>query len=297
MIDIPYLELLVTLQCNNNCDGCCVYSNYDHDRSTMIHQQDIFWDIRYAARTLNPKMVRIYGGEPMMHPDLPNIVKAIANVWPNADRYLVTNALLAPGFVRRHKDFAEILKTTNTKVQVSFHSSEPAYLEKMQPVLTVIGQWVKEHNIYVTIEDHRQFKRNYHGIGASMLPFNDENPRQSWEICLASQCLNLFKGRLWKCSPIAHLKTIATKFNLDLKEEWKPYLEYDGLDINSSEAEIRAFLDREDESICGMCPAKSQNLYYKNISNKNFHKVPAPYVGEQIDLALFLENILGDVVS
>lgn len=294
MIDIPYLEILVTLQCNNNCDGCCVYSNYDHDNSTKVDTENMYDQIRSAARVLNPKMVRIYGGEPMMHPDLQKIIDEVASAWPQADRYLVTNALAAPGFAKRNPVFATIMQWTNTKIQVSFHSSEPAYLEKIKPGLKTIKEWVDQYNLYVIIEDHRMFKRNYLGIGKSMLPFNDSDPRESWRICLASQCLNLFDNKLWKCSPIAHLKTVARKFDLHEKEEWKPYLDYDGIDITSSEDQIREFLAKEDEPICGMCPAKSQSLYYKNVSNKDFTKVPEPYVGEQIELGLFLNNIVGD---
>ena len=57
-----------------------------------------------------------------------------------------------------------------------------------------------------------------------MLPFEDDRPRQSWEICSTKACKQLHDGKLWKCPPLAYLKLQETKYNLSPK--WDPYLGY-----------------------------------------------------------------------
>jgi hypothetical protein len=86
-----------------------------------------------------------------------------------------------------------------------------------------------------------------------MMPFEDGQQRQSWEICPARDCKQLFDGKIWKCSPIAYLRMQKQKY--DLSPKWDPYLAYEPLDPTCSDEDLVAFLSREDEPICSMCSA------------------------------------------
>ncbi|MFQ5732854.1 MAG: hypothetical protein ACE5KM_12980, partial [Planctomycetaceae bacterium] len=68
-------------------------------------------------------------------------------------------------------------------------------------------------------------------------------------------CLQLHDGKLWKCPAIAYLGIQDRKYGLG--ESWKPYLAYEPLEVECSDAELREFVERRVEAACGMCPART----------------------------------------
>ena len=91
-----------------------------------------------------------------------------------------------------------------------------------------------------------------------MVPFEDGQPRRSWENCNARYCRQLFEGRIWKCSPLAYLKLPHATHGLS--EKWQPYLHYQPLEPDCTEVELHAFFDRQEERYCGMCPANPERF-------------------------------------
>jgi hypothetical protein len=89
-----------------------------------------------------------------------------------------------------------------------------------------------------------------------MEPFDDRQPRLSWENCTAKNCYQLFEGRIWKCAPLAYLKLQEAKYALS--EQWRPYLHYQALQPDCTPDELAAFLAKEDESCCSMCASRPQ---------------------------------------
>lgn len=102
-----------------------------------------------------------------------------------------------------------------------------------------------------------------------MRPFEDGDFVTSWKICSAQVCRVLLEGRLWKCPQIANLHLAGEKFSLDAREEWAPYLAYEGIGLNCSDEELQAFIRGGPEPICGICPAKREP-YEKDIHNVDF---------------------------
>ena len=86
-----------------------------------------------------------------------------------------------------------------------------------------------------------------------MAPFDDQDPRSSWEHCKARECKQLFEGRIWKCAPLAYLRKQNEKHHLS--PAWSPYLAYEPLGPECSDSELADFLATEEEWYCGMCPA------------------------------------------
>ena len=53
----------------------------------------------------------------------------------------------------------------------------------------------------------------YKGFGDKMEPFEDNNPKSSWNACVSKLCVQLHQGKLWKCPALAYLPMQA-KYNL-----------------------------------------------------------------------------------
>ena len=119
----------------------------------------------------------------------------------------------------------------------------------------LFDEWELKDGIRIEyFQSYRHWTRRYHGAGSAIRPFDDRQPRASWEICPSKVHPQLFEGKLWKCAPLAYLKLQAKKYRLS--ERWDPYLQYQPLEPDCTPEELTAFFAREDESFCGMCPSQ-----------------------------------------
>lgn len=247
---INYLELHVAHTCNLSCVACGHYSQHHLGGVVSIDAAEE-WSKKWQDR-IQPKTLGLLGGEPSLHPDLPQFVRAMKGIWQKSQIVIKTNGF----FLYRHPELRKALQETNSELEINCHSDTPDYMSQYTRILETVEDW---HDIKVTLknstddEKARPWTRKYFGFGSTLTPFQDNNPRRSWELCHAKYCLTLFEGRLWKCPPLAYLKIIANKY--DLKPEWNPYLAYSGLESDCSNTTLLNFLSKEDEPACAMCPA------------------------------------------
>jgi len=91
-----------------------------------------------------------------------------------------------------------------------------------------------------------------------MAPYDDDDPRLSWEHCPAKYCPQLLDGAIAKCGPIAYLPMQDARYKL--AATWRPYLAYQPLAAACSDAALAEFFAREEEPICAMCSASPQRF-------------------------------------
>jgi hypothetical protein len=268
------LEMHLTHACNLTCESCSHYSNQGHKGIVSLEDADrqmALWDQR-----LSPQFFSLLGGEPTIHPRLPEFVALCRRHWPNAALRLVTNGF----FLHRHPTLPVVMREVgNACLFLSIHHASPEYQEKLRPVYARLGDWVRRYGVEVrTYESARGWTRRYKGFGAAMEPFEDGQPRRSWEECPAKYCRQLFDGKIYKCAPAAYLKMQDEKYGL--LEKWKPYLAYRSLESDCSAEELRAFFAREEEPCCGMCPASPERmelpLPLPGRSTRGAEKTPLP---------------------
>ncbi len=255
-IEVPHLEIHVTHKCNLTCEGCLHFTNHRHAGTLSI--EDLRKSMSLWNKRLIPKMFALLGGEPCLHRDLADVVYMTREMWPDprTSMELVSNGLL----LHLHPDLPSALADTATSLSLSIHSNgsiSPRYQEKISRSLDLVRRWQREYGIEVTTNSAVSWIRGYDGFGNDMMPFEDNNPRKSWDNCVTGQqCFQLFEDRLWKCAPLAYLKLQDRKF--ELSEKWKPYLGYEPLVPGCTDEEIVEFFDRKAESACGMCPSNPQ---------------------------------------
>jgi MoaA/NifB/PqqE/SkfB family radical SAM enzyme len=254
MRSITNLELHLAHSCNLACESCSHYSNQGHRGMVSLDEAEDWmgsWSRRVAPRTFS-----LLGGEPTLHPKLPEFVSLARKHWPHASLRLVTNGF----FLHRHPDLPLVLRDDpKAFLCLSIHHDAPEYQERLKPILALVASWVEQHGIRAKkYESYKNWTRRYRGSGADMEPFADGQPRRSWENCQARFCAQLFEGKIWKCGPLAYLKLQDAKYHLS--EKWKPYLAYAPLSPSCSDDELREFFDREEESSCGMCAAAPQRF-------------------------------------
>lgn len=254
MIVIPKLEIHVVHSCNLTCESCSHYSNQGHKGIVSLAEAERWmqpWSGRIAPQTFS-----LVGGEPSIHPHLPEFAELSRRLWPTSHLRLVTNGF----FLHRHPRLPEVLRDDpNACLYLSIHHDSEEYQNKLKPVLQLIDTWVEQYGIQVKFyQSYQNWTRRYQGFGATMQPYSDGLPRQSWEHCPARHCMQLFEGKLWKCGPLAYLKLQDEKYHLS--DAWRPYLAYQPLVADCTDEALAQFAARNEESYCGMCAAQPEKL-------------------------------------
>lgn len=259
MHDIEQLELHVTHACNFTCEGCSHYSNHGHTGNISLDDCEE-WLYGWSRR-VKPKTFTILGGEPTLNKDLPEIVYMVRAMFPDPTTGIdvITNAT----GLHLQPRLPQMLVATGATLAVSIHSTEhPNYIKKFKRGYKLAKKWKHDLGVWVEFWDftNKEWVRQYKGFGDRMMPYEDNNPRKSWEVCISKYAMQLHEGKLWKCPALAYLPMQAKKYNLS--DKWNPYLKYQSLDVDCTDEELEEFLNREDESFCSMCPA-NRDVYTK----------------------------------
>jgi uncharacterized Fe-S cluster-containing radical SAM superfamily protein len=255
----------ITHLCGLHCDGCSAYSNYNIKKTVPLTEARQ-WLREWSGRVI-PHFFRILGGEPFLHPNLPEIFLSIRQFWPAAHIQVCTNGLN----IDRHPIMPSLLSLPNTSLSLSLHSRDADYLVRINAAITTINGWTAEFGVKTQLGDNiAKWNRFYKGVGRKMEPF-DGDVVTSWSVCHSQHCCNLIDNRLWKCPQIGNLHYVAEKFDLRENPLWAKYLEYQGIGLDCTDDELQLWLRGRDgpEWICEMCPTHLEN-YEKDIYNVNF---------------------------
>jgi len=271
------VEIHLTNMCNFFCNGCSHYSNYKIGGYLGLERFEEYlktWSDKFNKLELE---FRLLGGEPTLNRHLVDIIKLARQYIPENNILLITNGW----FLLDHKHIKETLIDNKIVLKLTEHSNEKEYLDKLNPLKKILKGWSDEGLDYRSydytegmkfssdamalgggrIDNHGIWRKQYKGHGITMRPFEDKEPRKSWEICQSTwfnggvQLINLYENKLWKCPHIAYLKDTLTKFGLQTHPKWKPYLKYKPLSGDVTFEEMVNWMRQEEEDICNMCPA------------------------------------------
>ncbi|MDX1776623.1 MAG: radical SAM protein [Desulfobulbales bacterium] len=254
MISFRNLEMHVTHSCNLACESCSHYCNHGH-KGMLSPDEAAAWMDKWS-RLLSPAMFSLLGGEPTLNPQLPELVRLCRDKWPESHLRIATNGF----FLHRHQELPHVLRSDpNSHIEISIHHFSSGYLNKIKSNLHLLQEWHEKYGIKVVVTlAYRKWTRRYKGFGAGMEPFEDNQPRKSWENCPGRDCFQLFRGKIWKCAPLAYLILQDAKYRLSPK--WKKYLQYEPLEPGHATEYIADFFRREAESYCSMCASNPEQF-------------------------------------
>lgn len=93
--ELPYLEFHLTDHCNLNCKGCAHYSPMASDHYADLYQLEK--DLQRLAQLFrNIRLIRLMGGEPLLHPDVDRFIRTTRSAFPKSRIGIVTNGILLP---------------------------------------------------------------------------------------------------------------------------------------------------------------------------------------------------------
>ena len=271
--NIPRLDFNIVYACNIKCKGCISLS--DFPRIGVEHFANLVTQIDYWHDYITPKVLTLFGGEPLLHPKLHNLIPIIKTYWPNTTIRLITN-----GYLLKKHDPKLWFNYKPFEIQVSIHRKDHEKIleQEIKKILKIEKGWKTkriEHSMtsrdiifykdgfQIWKSKFKDFVTPYKINNGKLTPFTS-NPVKAHSICGAPNTPVLYRGKLYKCPPIANILDIADKgvYNYEPIE---------------SEEGLKEFVENigKPASICSMCPENKshsfdhfnkENVYVKNIS-------------------------------
>lgn len=186
-IDVESVELHVVEHCNLRCAQCCNVSPYLDERVSSAAEVRAACD--RIAEVLRPSVLKIMGGEPLLHPDLPGVLRAVraSGVAPRVR--LFTNGLL----LRTMTDETFALLD---EITVSSYASAPVKAE----IVAETEARARRFDVVLNVKDVTTFT-----TVLSASPRSDEEVQRAYDACwLRHRCLVVRDGVFYKCTRAAY---------------------------------------------------------------------------------------------
>jgi sulfatase maturation enzyme AslB (radical SAM superfamily) len=263
MLILPRLDLMIAYSCNISCRGCISVS--DIKRNGIEPYEEISASLQKWQHKVTPEIVAIFGGEPCLHPKLLEICQDVRQTWPNARIRLITNGYLLGNF-----DSASWHQFDNFEIQVSIHRKDhETYINQhIKNILLHKKDWRVEkfggsdHKQVAWISDNLTvyksiFQHFVVPYRAGFKPY-DSDPVLAHKICGAGATPILYKGKLYKCPPVANIIDITGTH----------YKNYCGYDVDD---DLQQFVDAigKPEPVCGFCPDQVQATVVDHFNKDN----------------------------
>ncbi len=214
---IPQCSIHLVDHCNLNCKSCSHFSCLARAGDFELDINDFKRDVRQLRRVTRGKIkiLELYGGEPLLHPNVLPFMKYARKYFPRATVRFITNGILLPrqkpAFWRAAHRYKITICPTRYPINVDWATVND--LAKRYRVIFDFfggtGHWQK--TMY-----HKPLDIN-----------GEQNGASSFINCQHSRCINLYKGRLYHCPVAAYIKYFNRQFKTNLK-----LCDSDSLDIH-----------------------------------------------------------------
>lgn len=113
----PYIEAPIVAHCNLRCNHCGLLCNYIN-KEIFVDINNYKEDLKELTKKIAIKEFRIFGGEPLLHPQINDFLKITRKYLPDTKINLATNGLL---LLSMSEDFFNILRRTEIQVDISVY--------------------------------------------------------------------------------------------------------------------------------------------------------------------------------
>lgn len=180
---LPYLEYHIVDHCNLNCKACEHYSPLVKEKKFTDYSQLKKDLLQLHSFISDIGIIRIMGGEPLLHKELKKFILLTRELYPNAILYVVTNAL----FVKQMDDeLFYLMKLANCHFSISWYPPLKDQIETIKEFLEQKGvsYWISPLMKKFTM------KQNLTGTSSQTEQFFH---------CLQAHCHNLYEGKIAAC--------------------------------------------------------------------------------------------------
>lgn len=189
------LELIISDHCNISCRQCNHGSPYM--RNWNADPLDVARDLGILARVFRPAFLKMIGGEPLLHPDLPGVIRAACNSGITDHYTLVTNGILLD---RAPEDLWKLID----EIEISRYAA--GGLD--DGILNRARRHADKHGVKFTLNVYHDFRLTFTKCRID----DDALVQKIFRACKMANvwgCFGLYKGRIYRCPQSMYAPALA----------------------------------------------------------------------------------------
>ena len=204
---IPQVSIHLVDHCNLNCKSCshfsCLARAGDFELKLADFKRDIF-RLRKITRG-NVKILELYGGEPLLHPDVIPYMKYARLAFPKSLIRFITNGILLPqqkpDFWQAAHRYSILISPTKYPIHVDWET---------------VNELAQKYNVALDFFGGTGYcqKTLYH---KPLDILGRQNGAESFINCQHTRCINLYRGRLYHCPIVAYIHYFNRQFGTNLR--------------------------------------------------------------------------------
>lgn len=211
---LPFFAMHLVEHCNLNCEGCdhCVPLASPEFADIETFKKDFS---RLSKLFDNIKVIGLMGGEPLLHPNLPDFFYESRKFFPKSALVLYTNGILLEQQDDKFWDACVkndiIINVTKYPINLNFERLE---------------QLAKDKNTKFYFSNHPEEKiKTSHKIIFDLE--GKQNINESFKQCshIKQGCTFLAEGKIYPCTVAPTSKNFSTYFNKNLNLSKKDYID------------------------------------------------------------------------
>jgi len=220
--------------CNLGCANCSHFCPLAAKDAFILNPADFERDLKRFSELVDGRVqnLELYGGEPLLHPNVLAIMEIARRWFPDALINLITNGILLPG---QPEPFWLAARKNNIVITPTKYPIDVDW-EMCQKLATRYGVEFRFFS-----ETGETDKTIYH---KPLDPRGLQDPRFSFFNCYhgLGGCAQLYQGKLYMCAIVAYIKYFNEYFGRDLKTLPRDFIDiHDG---NVTADDIFEFLSK-----------------------------------------------------
>lgn len=242
---LPMMTTHLVDHCNLNCKGC------DHcaplAETFFVDLKVLEKDFKEMSKLFDHiNYIYLQGGEPLLHPELDEILKISRKIFPKSRILLSTNGILLKNI---YDTFWDTCRSNNIEIYLTKYPIDLNYNE--------IEKTIIENKLILVYADKSNIVKKT--LYKNVFDINGgQNPHESYDNCFHIKyfCTHLQDGKFYPCTIIKNSEHFSKFFDKKLKISDKDYI--DIYSISSGE-EILNFISTP-VPFCRYCKTKSREF-------------------------------------
>ena len=243
-VHLPRVDCNIAFGCNLKCEYCTAISPFRTGIASKVALIDSFekW-----SHKISPETIRLLGGEPLLHPDIAEIVVATVHCFPQAQINITTNGLL---IARLPDEVLLIFRKHNVHLIISQHMDTDEHNELLGRPIERIKTFRVSHEVYPShIEWEIHINADHMGVPTPC----QSNPEIAFNSCLCGNTALAIDGDyLYRCLRLLNMRQAVLEGALG--PEWDKVLAHTPVSFLSSSEMIIDYCMGGPMPECTACP-------------------------------------------
>lgn len=207
-----YIEYHVCDHCNLNCKCCSHFSPISVRYSVSIEETDENFKKLSQNFDFRFRSLHLLGGEPLLHPQIVEILQIARKYLPNKEIQILTNGIL---LLKQDDTFFNTVRDNNIQIGVTQYPCGVNYDE----IKTLLDE--KGVNYFFTA-----YRKSIDKFEKRLLSENEgDNCLKNFLLCKLTVCHQLRDGKVFLCPYLAYSNKLNARFGTKFKHEKCDYID------------------------------------------------------------------------